>query len=151
MAITTELKVPGSLQVEHNELHEELGKAMQESGRVGEAARSVERVLHQHFEKEEEYALPPLGLLQALVRGDPLPDANRAFEMAERLKSDLSGMLDEHKAVVAELKNLADVANAEGRPEYVRFAERLMLHARTEEEVLYPAVILIGEYLKLKR
>jgi hypothetical protein len=26
----------------------------------------------------------------------------------------------------------------------------LMLHAQTEEEVLYPAAILIGEYLKLK-
>ena len=26
--------------------------------------------------------------------------------------------------------------------------EKLMLHARTEEEVLYPAAILVGEYLK---
>jgi len=26
----------------------------------------------------------------------------------------------------------------------------LMLHAKTEEEVLYPAAILVGEYLKLK-
>jgi len=25
-----------------------------------------------------------------------------------------------------------------------------MLHAQTEEEVLYPAAILVGEYLKLK-
>jgi hypothetical protein len=29
--------------------------------------------------------------------------------------------------------------------------EKLKLHAQTEEEVLYPAAILIGEYLKLKR
>jgi len=26
----------------------------------------------------------------------------------------------------------------------------LMLHAQTEEEVLYPAAILVGEYLKVK-
>jgi len=25
-----------------------------------------------------------------------------------------------------------------------------MLHAQTEEEVLYPAAVLVGEYLKLK-
>jgi hypothetical protein len=33
---------------------------------------------------------------------------------------------------------------------HARFAEKLMLHAKTEEEVLYPAAILVGEYLKLK-
>jgi hypothetical protein len=32
----------------------------------------------------------------------------------------------------------------------VIFAEKLMFHAQTEEDVLYPASILIGEYLKLK-
>ena len=30
------------------------------------------------------------------------------------------------------------------------FTEKLMLHAQTEEEVLDPAAILIGEYLNLK-
>jgi len=35
-------------------------------------------------------------------------------------------------------------------PEHARFAEKLMLHAQTEEEVLYPAAILVGEYLKVK-
>lgn len=28
------------------------------------------------------------------------------------------------------------------------FAEKLKLHAQTEEEVLYPAAILLGEHLK---
>jgi hypothetical protein len=35
-------------------------------------------------------------------------------------------------------------------PEHARFAEKLMFHAQTEEEVLYPAAILVGEYLKVK-
>ena len=30
------------------------------------------------------------------------------------------------------------------------FADKLILHAQTEEEVSYPTAILIGEYLKLK-
>jgi len=34
--------------------------------------------------------------------------------------------------------------------EYAEFAEALMLHAKTEEEVLYPASILIGEYVREK-
>jgi hypothetical protein len=52
--------------------------------------------------------------------------------------------------VVAALKNLIAAAEAEKKPEYARFAEKLMLHAQTEEEVLYPAAILVGEYLKLR-
>ena len=34
--------------------------------------------------------------------------------------------------------------------EFVHFAEKLTLHAQTEEEVLYPASILVGDYLKLR-
>ena len=59
-------------------------------------------------------------------------------------------MLKEHKAIVAALKKLVAVAKKEKRNDIVHFAEKLMLHAKTEEEVLYPAAILIGEYLKEK-
>ena len=37
----------------------------------------------------------------------------------------------------------------EKKMEYVHFADNLMSHAQNEEEVLYPASILVGE-LKLK-
>jgi hypothetical protein len=60
-------------------------------------------------------------------------------------------MLSEHKSIVAELTRLIDAARAEGRPEVVHFAEKLKLHAQTEEDVLYPSAILIGRYLKLKQ
>jgi hypothetical protein len=32
----------------------------------------------------------------------------------------------------------------------MQFAEKLKLHAKTEEQILYPTAILIGEYLKQK-
>jgi hypothetical protein len=38
----------------------------------------------------------------------------------------------------------------ENKPRVQHFAERLKQHAKTEEEVLYPAAILVGEYLKLR-
>lgn len=59
-------------------------------------------------------------------------------------------MLEEHKRIVAALKNLISTAEQDKKPEYARFAEKLMAHAQTEEEVSYPTAILIGEYLKLK-
>jgi Hemerythrin HHE cation binding domain len=74
-----------------------------------------------------------------------------ALEMANRLKNDLGEMLEEHKAIVVQLEGLTDAAKEKRKYAYVRFAEKLVLHARMEEEVLYPAAILIGGYLALRR
>ena len=48
------------------------------------------------------------------------------------------------------LRKLSAAARIEKKPMHARFAEKLMLHAKTEEEVFYPAAILVGEYLKVK-
>lgn len=145
-----EFKIPLPLKLEHEELHAELVKATKESGKIGDAAKVVAKVLHSHFVQEEEYAIPPLGLLTQLAEGKVTKEMRGALAMTDKLKAQLPQMLKEHKEIVAALKNLIDVAKKEKKMEYVRFAEKLVLHAQTEEEVLYPAAILIGEYLKLK-
>ena len=70
--------------------------------------------------------------------------------MTERLKADLPHMIEEHNGIVIALDNLIEVAKKESKEQIVQFAEKLKLHAKTEEEVLYPTAILIGEYLKLR-
>ena len=147
MALTS----PPSLKHEHEELHAELVAATKAGGKTGPAAQAVARALHPHFVKEEEYALPPLGLLTVLADGKSPPDRDAVISMTERLKKDLGHMLHEHKVIAIELHKPMEAAKSENKPEYVHFAEKLKLHAQTEEEVLYPAAILIGEYLKLKR
>jgi hypothetical protein len=59
-------------------------------------------------------------------------------------------MLAEHKEIVAALAKLVDAAKAENKPDVVHFADKLMLHAQTEEQVLYPAAILVGEVIRSK-
>ena len=39
---------------------------------------------------------------------------------------------------------------AEHHADHARLAQKLIRHAQTEEEVLYPASILVGEYIKLR-
>lgn len=143
-------EIPKPLKLEHEELHGQLVDATRAGGKVGDAAKTVAKVLHDHFVKEEEFALPPIGLLSHLAGGNVDDDMQNVFAMTDRLKAELPQMLEEHKAVVAALNNLVAAAKAENKPEHARFAEKLMLHAQTEEEVLYPAAILVGEYLKLK-
>ena len=143
-------KIPVSLKAEHQELHSELGKAIGLGGDTGEAAKAVAEVLHSHFLKEEEYALPQLGLLPALAEGKVNDEMRPAIDMADKLADDLNQMLKEHKMVVVALEHLSEAAKREGKLEAVRFSEKLAMHAKNEEEVLYPASILVGEYLKLR-
>jgi hypothetical protein len=145
-----EFKIPHAMKVEHEELHADLTKAIQSGGKTGAAAQEVAEALHAHFESEEKYALPPLGLLPALAAGKIVPEMAQVFQMTDTLKAELPRMLEEHQAIVAALKKLIEAARQEGKPEYVHFAEKLMLHAQNEEEVSYPTAILIEEYLKLE-
>ena len=145
-----EFTIPHAMKVEHEELHHELEKAIQSGGKTGAAAREVAEALHVHFESEERYALPPLGLLPALADGRVIPEMAQVFEMTDTLKAELPRMLGEHKVIVNALERLVEASKEEGKTEPVAFAEKLMLHAQNEEEVSYPTAILIGEYLKLK-
>jgi Family of unknown function (DUF6448)/Hemerythrin HHE cation binding domain len=147
---TAEATVPRPLRLEHEELHTVLVQATQEGGKTAAAAQAVAHLLHPHFVKEEEYALPPLGLLPALAQGKITPEMKNAVALTDKLTAELPEMLEEHRGIVAALAKLAAAAQEEGKPQYARFAERLKLHAQTEEEVLYPAATLVGEYLKLK-
>lgn len=138
-------EIPKPLQVEHEELHANLVKATKEPGAVGEAAREVARLLHPHFVREEEFALPPLGLLAQLVREGATEGMRAVLPMTRRLEAELPKMLAEHKKIVGALKKVRAAARAAGRAEIERFAEALVLHAQTEEQVMYPAAILVGE------
>jgi hypothetical protein len=145
-----DFEIPQPIKLEHEELHDELRKGTAEGGAVGEAAKVVAKILHPHFVKEEEYAMPPLGLLPLLAEGNVTPDMKDALAMTDKLKPELSQMLKEHREIVAALQELIAAAKKENKIKYVRFADKLILHAQTEEKVYYPTIILIGEYLKQK-
>lgn len=141
--------IPYSMQAEHEALHADLEKAIASGGETGAAAKVVAHVLHAHFESEEKYALPPLGLLPALAEGKISHEMTQVLEMTDTLKAELPRMLEEHKVIVDALQKLIKAASQEQKTEHVHFAEKLMLHARNEEEVAYPTAILIGEYVRM--
>jgi hypothetical protein len=145
-----ERTIPRPLQVEREKLHAEFVKATTMESKVGEAARTVAALLHPYFVKEEENALPPLGLLPLLATGQVTPEMRDVLSMIDRLRTELPQMLNEHKTIMAALHQLVAAAKSENQMEDACFAEKLMLHAQTEEDVCYPTAILIGEYLKLK-
>lgn len=141
---------PSSIEAEHKELHEKLANVIRSKGQTGAAGREVENLLRPHFEKEEQFALPPLGLLSNLAAEKIPPNADDIIKMTDQLKAEMPQMLAEHRKIVEALQRLRKAAQEEHKKEAVKFADHLTAHAIQEEEILYPSAILVGEYLKLR-
>jgi hypothetical protein len=140
--------IPLPLQHEHEALHERLRQATQAGGEVGAAAKTLAGLMHPHFVKEDQIALPPLGLLVALARGEASAEMAEVLELTNRLEAELPQMLAEHRGIVEALNKLREAAERAGRDDIVAFAEALVEHARTEEEVMYPAAVLVGQVVR---
>jgi hypothetical protein len=143
-------EIPASMRAEHEEIHAALERATQAPGRVGEAARALARVLHPHFVREEQIALPPLGLLAPLARGEFTEAMLDVLPMTELLRAELPHMLEEHVAIHAATKKLGEIARAERDTAVMRLAEQVALHAKSEEEMFYPAAMLVGDIVRAR-
>lgn len=140
----------GGAKIEHARLRQELERATTVGGETADAARAVLEVLVPHMLCEEEFAVPPLKLLPRLARGEFTPDMAKILPKAEMMKAELPRMLKEHELIVEALRRLLQAAVKERHDGYAGFAQKLILHAQQEEEVFYPASILVGEYIKLR-
>ena len=147
----TSVTIPDSVQREHHAIHSTLEGAMKAPGRVGAAARALAEVLHPHFVREEEIALPPLASLAPLAAGVMPTEAADILAMTDSLKRELPRMLDEHKRIRAAVDGLRAAARADGSTRYEQLADQLALHAQTEEEVLYPAAVLVGDIIRARQ
>ncbi|MCL4766490.1 MAG: hemerythrin domain-containing protein [Hyphomicrobiaceae bacterium] len=154
--LSVEFSIPEPLAADHKAIHSQLQAATRKTGRTGEAATAAMRVLEPHFEKEERFALPQLGLLPTLA-GQPLssgqadltPEVRKELiARTDRLRSELPQMLAEHKEIEAALDNMEKVAAAENQQDAAALAREIRTHAKEEELILYPAALLAGEYAK---
>jgi hypothetical protein len=136
------------MELEHEELHAELRKAIKMPGKVGKAAKQVAQVLHPHFEKENELALPVIGVARELAEDKTSSDFPKALELFERFKPEYEKMLQEHVEIVKALDELEKSAKRAKKAAVVNFVRKLKLHAKTEEDLTYPAVLMAGKLLK---
>jgi hemerythrin superfamily protein len=149
-AVLMELKVPQSIQTEHEELHESLAGALKAGGKTAEAARAVMKVVQPHMAREEEYVAPALALLGPAASGNLTDEMATFLPRIALLRGELPRMLREHSLMVEELRRLMQAAVEEKQPSLAKVAQRLIAHAQQEEELLYPAALLVGEALKTR-
>jgi hypothetical protein len=146
--IAMDFHIPEVMRIEHDELHGDRVRLTRAGGRTGDAAKAVAKVLHPHFLKENEYALPPLGLLVPLAQGRFDPGMADVLRLTDRLAADMPHMLAEHAEIVEAVHRLEEAATAENHAGGLAFARMLATHAKMEEEVTYPTALLVGEYVR---
>lgn len=145
-----EFQVPESLRVDHAQLSTALSRAAQAGGRTRVAAEKVAPLLEAHLQKEEREVLRVLGLLAPLANGG-IDLAAENLSQLDDLELSESGLNLQRAALIASGEKLLAIAREEGADEMLEFAERLLLRIRLDEAVLYPAALLIRNYLRIQR
>lgn len=143
-------RIPDSLASEHEALHTALLRAGKEPGELGQAAQEVGRRLHPHMLREEGLVFANLGLLRQLGAGVINPEMADAGRNADRIEQELPHLLAEHREITVALQRMLDAARAADATDYAEFAWRMLAHMRLEEDVLYPAAIVVGHHVRTR-
>jgi hypothetical protein len=141
-------KIPGPVKEEYEALYWKLNEAARIRGEVGHAAMAAFRHVQSHYLKDQEFALPPLKLLPTVAANNVNGEIDNIETMCSRLKRNQPQLIAENNQIIEELSLLADVAAREQKPEYHDLARRFIQFLELEMDVLYPSVILIGEYIR---
>jgi hypothetical protein len=140
--------MPASIKQEHELLLGQMDEIAADT--TNKAAAKLKELLQHHFEEEENYVLPTLGLLPMLANGK-VPDESKAIlEMTGKFRKQYTHIGAEHQLIKAYLEEMKKNSDKNNTDKIVQFETRLLAHAATEEEILFPTTILIGEFLELK-
>jgi len=143
-------QIPASLRAGHESLHTALLRAEKEPGALGAAATVLSHALHPHMLREEGLAFTNLGLLRQLAAGVANPEMAPAVEAAAKLQAELAHLAEDHRNITAAVQLVLSAAREVDKTEYAELAYGLLEHLRLEEEVLYPAAILVGEVVRAR-
>jgi hypothetical protein len=142
--------IPMSLVQEHAELNTALTAAANLPGETGVAARRVLTLVTPHMKDEQRKVFPLLYLLPLIGTQGVEPWMAELLPIADRSRAAIDAMHRAHGAIRSALDELNLAAWREGHQEYTFLALRIRQHIQMEEEILYPAALVVGDYLRLK-
>jgi hypothetical protein len=143
-------EVPSSLKQVHESLLGKIHEVTLFQDSAGRAAVKLEELMRYHFKEEEEYVLPPLGLLPLLASGQLPEQSSHVILLTEKFRSQSAKIYAEHQMIKALMDEMMQADGNKSHPEIMEFENELLKHATAEEEVFFPASLLVGDYLKLK-
>jgi hypothetical protein len=145
------LQVPQSIRLQHEQIISRLDHfAQSKDNELAVAAQKATAFLKEHYAREEQFVLAPLGLLPRIAGGEVSKDMEPAIAMADRTKSALPDFEDDHVKITSLMNDLMEVGKKKKDEELVRLATRVAAQSLNDIEVNQPTTILIGDYLRLR-
>ncbi|MBE0626587.1 MAG: hypothetical protein IH606_17440 [Burkholderiales bacterium] len=141
-------KIPEALRLGHDEMRAELVRATSMPGPVGKAAGRVASLCLPHFEREEETVYPVFGLLRDLSSGRLLPEMAEVLPLVAAFTEWRNSLGDEHLSIAPAIHSLLLAAHQEDNREILEFTYALRMHEKLEDDVIFPTVLLIGNYVQ---
>lgn len=147
-AIAAPLETPYALSAVHADFLEQLERAAERPGEIGDAARAAADLMEPHNARQERLVLPWLGAMEAAMTGrsatrNDAPDQNS-------LQADISQLYNDDVDLVTALVELYAAAEDAGDHQIARIAERMIWHEMSDLDVLYPAVVLVESAMKTR-
>ncbi|MBE0627599.1 MAG: hypothetical protein IH606_22615 [Burkholderiales bacterium] len=139
---------PNALRLAHNEARALLVRATIAYGKVPGAAKRVADLCLPHFEYEEKNVFPILALLPDLQRGELRREMMAVMPLISDFREKHELANTHHHSILAAVDDLLDDTHSDKSSEFAEFAYNVRVHEKIEDEVIYPAVILIGRYLQ---
>ena len=128
----------------------ELNAAAGVPGQTGAAAHRVLTLVIPHFKDEQRRVHPLLYVLPMIAAHQFDPGMADLVPLAERLRNDLDEIRRAHVTIDAALDDLYAAAWREHHQEYAFLAARIRRHNQLEEEINYPAALVVGEELQIR-
>lgn len=144
-----QLKTPKSLKDDHQVLLSELNNIAQPKTELGENAKIVASAFQSHVYREEKTVLPHLSLLMTIAEGKWNIETKEALLENNILQKEFQDLKIEHKKILEAAQEMIKTAKREKNKEGKKIAEAIILHIQVEEEVSYPAIMMINKYLKM--
>jgi hemerythrin-like domain-containing protein len=138
------LKVPKSLKEEHEAFIDGLRSHSTKKDQTGVAVGQLLKLLEPHIEKEDQRLLPLLGALGEIAAGQPLENPTAVMRAYEKYAAQYPSMFAEHLPIKESIRRARRLAKKGGYGDVVDVLDALAHHSRVEEEVLYPAALLVG-------
>jgi hypothetical protein len=143
-------EAPSTLREEHLAIQAAILAATHAPEPLRGPAVALAELARPHFAREDAIALPPLGLLVPLAEGSDDPALRDVLPLTDALRAELPRLREEHARIAAAAQELEAVAMQEGDVEMQLLARVLQAHARAEEEIFYPAAVLVGEVVRAR-
>lgn len=141
-------RIPEAMRLAHDEIRAEFVRAMSVPGLIGGAAGRVAELCLPHFEREEEAAYPVFGMLREFASGEVRPQWASVLLLVSEFKQSHDSLDEAHQLISPAIHDLLLAAYKEDNREMVEFSYNLRAHERMEDQVIFPTVLLIGNYVE---